>query len=488
MNASTGMRRSIPALAATTVLLIMLGVVWLVRDTGADAPVSPGNDGAPPVLRLADYQPTTAGSEPDDGYRLTGDLPDGPSDASVRRLTTASDADIRSLAQSLGFDGAGRSESGATTYGSDSATLRVQDADGGEWQYVDAASPAPPTACPPHAVGGDDNKGMPDAYVVCDQAPVDPTTSNDEPQDTTGTTATAAPPPDQALAVARPVLEAVGLDPAHSRTIASVVQATVVADPVVDDLPTSGLATTVTVVGDKVAAAGGFAGGSRAADSYPVVTAREAWRTLQRTPLPQTLVACPEPLPDNADPRACGGPVVVTGANFGLSLQHTSGGAVLVPSWLFEVRNSADPIAVVAVDPDFLAPATAGGGSDPGVTESPNGGSTPGSPTPGLATPGPVSPEPPSPASRFQTVTLSQSSDALIARFTGGVEACYNYRVVARETPTRVYLSLVEKVASNKRCIEMAQVYDRRVELKEPLGARQVLDGETGSMLLGPSR
>jgi hypothetical protein len=459
MNTSTGLRRSIPALAATTVLLVMLGVVWIVRGTGASGPVSPGNDGAPPVLRLADYQPPPADSQADDGYRLTGDLPDGPDEAAVRRLTPPSDGDRSSLARSLGLDVGGRSESGATTYGSGSATLRVQDAAGGEWQYVDAASPMPPTACPPHAVGGD-SKDMPKAYVVCDQVPEGPTTSAGQPKGTAGMATPAAVPPDRAIEVARPVLKAVGL---------------------------SGLATTVTVIGDKIAAAGGYSGGNRAADTYPVVTARQAWRTLQHTPLPQTLIACPDPLPDNIDPRACGGPVVVTGAHFGLSLQRTADGALLVPSWLFDVRNSADPIAVVAVDPDFLAPAT-GGGSEPEGPGSPTGGSAPGSPTPGLATPGPVSPEPPSPVSRFQTVTLGQSGDALVARFTGGVEACYDYRVVAKETPTRVYLSLVEKVTSQKRCVEMAQVYDRRVELKEPLGARQVLDGESGALLLGPSR
>src|SRR4051812_22149234 len=51
-----------------------------------------------------------------------------------------------------------------------------------------------------------------------------------------------------------------------------------------------------------------------AGPAYPLVTARSAYGALVRTPLPMPLMACPEPLPPDADPVPCGGPVTVTGA------------------------------------------------------------------------------------------------------------------------------------------------------------------------------
>jgi hypothetical protein len=67
--------------------------------------------------------------------------------------------------------------------------------------------------------------------------------------------------------------------------------------------------------------------------------------------------------------------------------------------------------------------------------------------------------------------------------FTGGVDECYGYRVVAAETATRVRLSLTETATSGKVCIDLAQVYDRTVPLASPLGARTVVDAESGAVL-----
>ena len=81
---------------------------------------------------------------------------------------------------------------------------------------------------------------------------------------------------------------------------------------------------------------------------------------------------------------------------------------------------------------------------------------------------------------------MTASGNELTVTFTGGVEACYSYTVVARETGSQVTLSLVEKTPdSDKPCVEMAQVYERKVPLDKPLGARQVVDAETGAVLLG---
>ena len=84
---------------------------------------------------------------------------------------------------------------------------------------------------------------------------------------------------------------------------------------------------------------------------------------------------------------------------------------------------------------------------------------------------------------------MTASGSELAVTFTGGVEACYSYNVVAGETDSRVTLTLVEKMTtSEKPCVEMAQVYDRRVLLDKPLGARMVVDADTGSVLLSPTQ
>ncbi len=91
--------------------------------------------------------------------------------------------------------------------------------------------------------------------------------------------------------------------------------------------------------------------------AYPLVTARSAYEALVRTPLPMPLMACPEPLPPAANPVSCGGPVTVTGARLGLSLQQSPDGLVLVPAWLFDVEGAPDPLVQLAVDPSLLRPA-----------------------------------------------------------------------------------------------------------------------------------
>ena len=92
-----------------------------------------------------------------------------------------------------------------------------------------------------------------------------------------------------------------------------------------------------------------------AGPAYPLVTARSAYEALVRTPLPMPLMACPEPLPPDADPVPCGGPVTVTGARLGLSLQQSADGLVLVPAWLFDVEGSPQPLVQLAVEPEAAA-------------------------------------------------------------------------------------------------------------------------------------
>jgi hypothetical protein len=218
--------------------------------------------------------------------------------------------------------------------------------------------------------------------------------------------------------------------------------------------------------------------------AYPLITASEAYDALVRTPLPMPLMACPEPLPPGTDPVPCGGPVTVTGARLGLSVQRTVDAPLLVPAWLFDVQGSPNPLVQLAVDPALLQPAQDTGGGSGG-----SGGSVTGSP--GTAVPpAPPSAQPgPPDGSRFTSVTRSADDRSLEVSFYGGVPECYSYSVHADETDAKVQLSVVEKrTAGDKPCIDLAVQINETVRLAAPLGLRTVVDSETGVAVLGPRK
>jgi hypothetical protein len=500
-------RRLVPPLAAVTVLAVLLGGGYALRRASND---SPSTKGGPAVLRLADYQQPTAAASADGNLRLAGALPGGPSEAAVRWLTSPQRSAVERLAKALGIRGHVTRAGGVTTYTTQAGALRVQQ--DGSWQFSQTMAFDDIGGCPPYPASGSASKdatgtvvcattapgrivpdqptsGQPGEYSGADPvhglATAPPVTS---PTPGTATKRLAITTPEAVRSAARPVLEAVGLDPADATVQASQSQGFVTANPTIDGLPTDGLATTVTVFGTHVAAAGGRLGGSRAGATYPVISADAAWKQLRHTPMVRPMMACPEPSPNSGDPMICGGPITVTGARFGLSLHLASGRQVLVPSWLFDVRGSDSPLPVVAIDPRYLAaPSTPTMGA-PG-TGSGSSGST-GSGSGGTAVPpvGPSTgtvPTPPSsaPESRFSSVTASGSD--LVVRFTGGVSACFSYTVTATETQRQVSLGLAEKVKTpTKPCIDLAQVYERRVPLAKPVGSRHVVDAKTGSVLL----
>jgi hypothetical protein len=500
-------RRLAPPLAAVTVLAVLLGGGYAFRHASNS---SPGANGGPAVLRLADYQQPTADSPADAGLRLAGDLPSGPSDAAVRWLTSPQRSDVERLAKALGIRGHLTRAGGVTTYTTQAGALRVQQ--DGSWQFSRMMAFDGGGRCPPYPTEGSKTSDA-SGTVICETTVpgqiVPGQIVPDQPGeysggDAVGGIATAPPvtsptpgsaakrlaitTPEAARSAARPVLEAVGLDPADAIVQVGQAQGFVTANPTVNGLPTYGRATTVTVFGTHVAAAGGWLGGSRVGATYPVISAAAAWKQLRHTPMPRPMMACPVPAPGSKDPMICGGPITVMGASFGLSLHQANGRQVLVPSWLFDVRGSDTPLSVVAIDPRYLAAPSAPtmGGGKPG-TGSGSSGSTgsggtvvpPVAPSSGSLT---MPPSPP-PESRFSSVTASGSD--LVVHFTGGVAACFSYTVVPTETKRQVSLALVEKTAnSNKPCVEMAQVYQRRVPLAKPLGARHVVDAKTGAVLL----
>lgn len=218
--------------------------------------------------------------------------------------------------------------------------------------------------------------------------------------------------------------------------------------------------------------------------AYPLVAAREAYDALRRTPLPMPLVACPEPLPPGADPVTCGGPITVTGARFGWSVQQTVDATILVPAWLFDLEGSPQPLVQLAVDPEFLRQAPVDGGGSAGSPTS-----VPGSSGTAVPPEAPSAAPPPADGSRFTSVVRSADDRSLEVRFYGGVPECYSYAVRAEETDREVRLSVVEdRTAGDKPCIDLAVEIRKTVRLAERLGLRLVVDAETGAAVLGPRK
>lgn len=351
----TAVRRLAPLLVALTVLAVLLGAVRLIHRP-MPAP-GPGAHGAPPLLRLAGYEPDVSANPPDAGYRLAGPLPDGPAEAAVWRLRAPTQESADALARALGLGGGGRQENGMTTYVDSGATLVVASGAGGSWHFEDAQRGGW-AACPvePPTVVGSIGPGV-DVRCV---SPETPSSS-----------------PDDALDVARPVLLALGLDPRSARvTAAGPAGQQIVVDAQVGGQATYGLTTFLVVAGRHVVQANGWLGGVEQGETYPVLRAHQAWDRWVRTPHPRPLLACPAPEPGRRlDPWWCGGPVTVVGARLGLSLQQDGDRPLLVPSWLFSVGGTGHGdgiehlLPVVAVDPSFVR-----SGSPSGVQPVPVGG------------------------------------------------------------------------------------------------------------------
>ena len=77
--------------------------------------------------------------------------------------------------------------------------------------------------------------------------------------------------------------------------------------------------------------------------------------------------------------------------------------------------------------------------------------------------------EPSASTSRFDSVAPVDGGAALRVSFYGGVDSCYSYDVVATESADQVTLRLVEK-RRGEVCIDLAQQYERTVQLAKPLG------------------
>ncbi|MDA8434724.1 MAG: hypothetical protein M0Z98_01910 [Actinomycetales bacterium] len=280
-----------------------------------------------------------------DPYPLEGTLPSGPASATILRYADSPvpAADVAALATALGVLGTPVRHAHGWEVTSRAGTVRVRDG-GTAWSFARGTS-----QCPAYAVDIDNPNGAASA-VGC--AVLEPSTASRGV--TTPPTVTDA----AALAAARPVLAAAGLAAAPARVLPGTGPRTVVVDPVVDGAPTSGVRTAVEVGSTGVLGAIGVLAVPAPGPAYPVITAAAALDLLRARPQPEIAIACAR---DAVCPGL--GPHVVTGATLGRTMAYDGDSVVLVPAWLFTIRGSDDPVAVVAVERRYLADAAPDGGA-----------------------------------------------------------------------------------------------------------------------------
>lgn len=458
--ATTTARSTRTLLAATAGLLALTACGTQVAGSGGE--------GDPPLLRIgaADAVVAAADTASHSGRggaaTLDGTLPSGPDRAAVRRYGTdrIPEQRVRELAAALGLDADPVRRSHGWEVGSggaDDPVLRVRDGDG-EWSYSRAG-----TTCPAYLVDVQSPQGS--ATVSCATSA----------RDSVPTPAVPVPDDAAALAATSPVLAVAGLgDRARVLPYAGALTRTVVADPVVAGLPTSGIRTVVDVDRSGAVGAYGRLGSTTEGATYPVVSARTAFDRLASLPraLPELAcveskdgkTVCPEPAP-----------VVVTGASLGLELASDGGEPVLVPAWLFDVRGSDEPLAAVAVEPRFLADPDPA----PGASTEPGAGSAPGSG--GSAEPPPPAPVPPSGlGAAVESASVSADGRTLTLVGWGGV--CATYLGLADESGSAVKVQIVgtSTIGPDQACADMAQQVEVKVALDRPLGSRAVSDATTG--------
>ncbi|WP_443080484.1 hypothetical protein [Streptomyces sp. PTD5-9] len=486
-SAAAGRPRRRAALAASVAAAVLLagggGAYWAATAADGDGGTAAAKSPTPPPLAL-DPDADGPGPSPDGPprgiaigepdphggrvvHRASGELPQGPGRAPVRRAAgTVTAAEVTRLAKALGLAGVPRAEGGSWTVGSDK--------DGsGPFLRVDRRAPGAWTFDRYGSGGTDDCRGV----SSCAGGKAAP--GGGPAQDGGGS------PVDEsaAKAAAAPVLKATGqggaaLDAGQLMGSARVVNA----DPVVDGLPTYGWSTGIRVGPDgEVVGGSGHLKGLEKTDDYPVISAGEALKQLNgsssRAGGGAGIGGCADPVPLKDGVRSpgvrCGArtgaeppvtTVTVDKAVFGLSLRRVGGEQALVPSWLFSVRPTAGgtgtTVARVAVDPAYLA-------KDASATPPGDEGGTSGGDAPGT-----------SPAR--QILSYAAEGRTLSVTFWGGV--CSGYAASAVEDGKSVTVTVTESGRDAKKvCVMTAEELTRTVTLDAPLGDRTVIDAASGA-------
>jgi len=397
---STRFRRLLPVVAVATVVAVVAAVVLVVSAVrGGNGPTRP------PVLHLPSPASGSLGLPADSpdggsgkggipssnpsgsGWRLKGTLPAGPSSARVHLLPAgaATGAFVSALARALGMSGEPQHLNGGWYLVSGTTELSVSELAGQHWTYSNHGCVAGPvldpqmgTACAvaesasplrvtPSASGAPAGSGVNPPPTQSSPVPVA------EPQPV---------PENVARSIARPVLEAVGVNPDAARVETAGGQRSVVFSPEVAGATVLGLETRVAVDEHaQIVDAIGWLATPAAGATYPLISARQAYDQLLQQPQPLSQLGMPCRIVPGTPGCAPTPDRVVTGATLGLIQAYsTDRGILLVPAWLFQVGGEPTPIGVVAVERAFLAepeqPSPGGeptAGSEPGDSDSAGG-------------------------------------------------------------------------------------------------------------------
>ncbi|MGP9021226.1 hypothetical protein ACT1U9_22870 [Streptomyces sp. BR1] len=489
-------RRSPFVLASVAAAVLVAGgggAYWASTASGgstADGKAAGAGAGSnPPPLALDSGSgggPGIAPGEPDPNgvvYRADGKLPDGPAKAAVYRASgTVGEAEVADLAKALGVDGTPHLEGGVWQTGvvKDGAgpVLTVNQKAPGSWtfhRYGSGGTDNCPKGmmCPLHTTGADSGSAVPGGPPVSEQV---------------------------AEKAAAPVLKALGEDDAKLNATQLMGAVRVVnADPVIGGLPTYGWTTGVQVGPDgQVVGGSGQLKTPQKGATYPVMSAEDTLKQLngsggkhpaskdctgpvplgdqsQGEPTKGKLASDPQrklPSDPQGPMRPCKQPtpstVTIDKAVFGLAAQYVDGQQTLVPSWLFQVKptGAAQPVTITAaaVAPQYVV--------------------KPPAPPSGTGTTVPQPPGHPSPAGHQALVSyaIGQDGRTLTVSFWGGV--CDTYAATADESGKDVRVRVgVAHHDPKKICVMLAKKESVTVDLHQTLGARQVVDADTGQAL-----
>lgn len=448
-------------------------VLLMLSACGTQVAGGSGSGGEPPVLRIGSAGAVVGAADVSTrsgrggAVTLDGTLPSGPDRAATQRFGTdrIPQDRVRELAAALGLSADPVRRAHGWEVGSGGAVLRVRDADG-EWSYSRAG-----LDCPAYLVDIESEYGGSAVSCAVGESP-----------GSDATPAVPVPPDAVALASASPVLAVAGLDDvARVLPTSGGLTRTVVADPVVAGLPTVGIRTVVDVDRTGVAGAYGRLGTTTEGPTYPIVSARTAFDRLADSPRPLPELACVQSK-DGSTVCPTPTPLVVTGAVLGLELASDDGTPVLVPAWLFTVRDSDEPLAAIAVEPRFLGDP----GPGPGASTDPGSGSEPGSsggtePMP-PTTDTPVAPPAQGGASGAAVTSATVSADGRTLTLVGWGGVCATYSAIADESGSAVKVQIVgtSTLGPDEACADMALEVKVDVALERPLDARTVTDATTG--------
>jgi hypothetical protein len=455
-------------MATRTQVLAPLGtVVAVVAVAAAVTLLSPGSGAhRPKVLRLAtESAPKVAsglasGGGSGGGYRLVGTLPAGtPDDAAAWTFTPS--ARTGRLASALHTTPAAlrvsHDPSQSWTYSPCAEDTSVSSSDGATGCAV-----APPgVVVPPPAVtsGSGTSSSSGSGAPVAPDAPA----SSPVPLDTKPLPLPPHPvAKDVIVTAAAPVFTALGLDVSEAVVETGPYGGTATLDPTVGGLQTVGHQTTVNV--DRTGTiqyASGWLGDPTKGDSYPLITAQQAFDALPALLHPDL---CRLPAPDNEGGCAAAPTPQITGAHLGLLMQPLQDHSqALVPAWLFEVTGSTYPVAQVAVAPTYLA-------SD--------------EPAP-IASDQPVPAPPVDPVGTKVTVAIDRATrvkapNAVVVQYTDNGCPWQHVADEVKEDAGTVYVVLqADPKPAGQACTEIATTASVTVELQAPLGDRKVVDAST---------